>query len=127
VFGGLLTELGWRFTFFLPVPIALAVLIAAPRFLGRDAGSERRSRGIGQFDIAGALSVTVAMLGLVFTVVNGPTVGWGSTRTLVSFAGVVGLFAIFVGVEQNATRPLVRLGILHSGRRCGVPTLARWR
>src|SRR3954465_3369784 len=36
VFGGLLTELGWRWTFLLPVPIALALLAAAPRLLPRD-------------------------------------------------------------------------------------------
>src|SRR3982750_3753671 len=36
VAGGLLTELGWRWTFLLPVPIALGLLIAAPRFLPRD-------------------------------------------------------------------------------------------
>src|SRR5687768_1305968 len=36
VAGGLLTELGWRWTFLLPVPIALALLALAPRFLPRD-------------------------------------------------------------------------------------------
>src|SRR3954470_8905225 len=36
VFGGLLTELGWRWTFLLPVPVAVAVLIAAPRVLAKD-------------------------------------------------------------------------------------------
>src|SRR3954464_1324163 len=51
VFGGLLTELGWRWTFLLPVPIALALLTAAPRLLPRDRAEigERRS-----FDIPGA-------------------------------------------------------------------------
>src|ERR671917_607694 len=36
VFGGLMTELGWRWTFLLPVPIAIGLLIAAPRALPRD-------------------------------------------------------------------------------------------
>src|SRR3954451_3019362 len=36
VFGGALTALGWRWTFLLPVPIALALLAAAPRALPRD-------------------------------------------------------------------------------------------
>src|SRR3954469_24842249 len=45
VAGGLLTELGWRWTFLLPVPIALALLAAAPRALPRDvlAATARRS------------------------------------------------------------------------------------
>src|SRR6476619_5295515 len=36
VLGGALTELGWRWTFVLPVPIALALLMMAPRFLPKD-------------------------------------------------------------------------------------------
>src|SRR5436190_9348844 len=45
VFGGLLTEAGWRLTFLLPVPIAAAVLIALPRLIPDDtpAKHERRS------------------------------------------------------------------------------------
>ena len=35
VLGGLLTEAGWRWTFLLPVPFALALLVAAPRVLGQ--------------------------------------------------------------------------------------------
>ena len=52
VFGGLMTELGWRWTFLLPVPVALGLLIAAPRVLAKDgpiAPGVRRS-----FDFAGA-------------------------------------------------------------------------
>ena len=36
VFGGALTELGWRYTFFMPVPIALAILLLLPRYLDKD-------------------------------------------------------------------------------------------
>src|SRR4029453_11052417 len=36
VFGGALTELGWRYTFFMPVPIALAILVLLPRSLHKD-------------------------------------------------------------------------------------------
>ena len=36
IFGGLLTELGWRWTFFMPVPIAAAILFLLPRYLDRD-------------------------------------------------------------------------------------------
>src|SRR5919107_2575728 len=45
VFGGLLTELGWRWTFLLPVPVALALLVAAPRVLAKDPPAEGPRRG----------------------------------------------------------------------------------
>jgi predicted MFS family arabinose efflux permease len=54
------------------------------------------------------------MLGLVYTIVEAPNVGWGATRTLLSFTAVAMLLAAFVLIEQRSANPLVRLGILRS-------------
>src|SRR5919107_1572502 len=66
VAGGLLTELGWRWTFLLPVPIAIVLLALAPRYVPRDRAQlgPRRS-----FDLPGALTLTAGMLLLVHTIV----------------------------------------------------------
>jgi EmrB/QacA subfamily drug resistance transporter len=112
VFGGLLTEIGWRWVFFLPVPIALVTLIAATRLVPAEHRDVPRSRS---FDLAGAVTLTAAMLLLVFTVVEAPDVGWASARTLGSFAGVAAILALFVAIERRTAVPLVRLGILRSG------------
>src|ERR1044071_5551607 len=79
VAGGLLTELGWRWTFLLPVPFALRLLVAAPRYLPRDriVAATRQS-----FDIPGAVTLTATMLLLVRTVVEAPDDGWGSPATI---------------------------------------------
>jgi EmrB/QacA subfamily drug resistance transporter len=111
VFGGLLTEIGWRWVFFLPAPVALTALVAGIRLVPRDSRAARAARS---FDVAGAIALTSAMLLLVFTVVEAPTVGWGSARTLLSFAGVAAILAAFVWIEQHTSTPLVRLGILRS-------------
>jgi EmrB/QacA subfamily drug resistance transporter len=111
VFGGLLTEIGWRWVFFLPVPIALATLLAAIRLVPAEERQAPRSRS---FDLAGAVTLTAAMLLLVYTVVEAPEVGWATARTLGSFAGVAAILAVFVAIERRVAVPLVRLGILRS-------------
>jgi EmrB/QacA subfamily drug resistance transporter len=112
VFGGLLTELGWRWVFFLPVGVAFVALLAAVRLVP---AGDRPTRASRAFDLAGAVAMTAGMLLLVFTVVEAPRVGWASARTLVSLVGVVAIFAAFVVQERRAVAPLVRLGILRSG------------
>jgi EmrB/QacA subfamily drug resistance transporter len=112
VFGGLLTEIGWRWVFFLPAPVALVTLVAGLRLVPKDDATRRAA---GSFDISGAVSMTVAMLLLVFTLVEAPTAGWLSARTLGSFAAVAVIFAAFVARERAAAAPLIRLGILRSG------------
>ena len=111
VFGGLLTELGWRWVFFLPVPVALATLLAGIRLVPVDPRPMRLSRS---FDVAGAVTLTTAMLLLVFTVVEAPNAGWASARTLGSFAATGAILAAFVAIERRTAVPLVRLGILRS-------------
>lgn len=111
VVGGLLTEIGWRWVFFVPVPVALATLAAGLWLVPRDARGVHVSRS---FDLAGAVTLTAAMLLLVFTVVEAPDVGWGSPRTIGSFAAVAAILAAFVAIERRTALPLVRLGILRS-------------
>ncbi len=112
VAGGLLTELGWRWTFLLPVPIALGLLVAAPRYLPRDRAGTATRRA---FDIPGAVTLTAAMLLVVRTVVEAPNEGWGSPIIVGSFAVSAALLGAFLRIEQRAASPLVRLGILRSG------------
>ena len=114
VFGGLMTGVGWRWTFLLPVPIALIALAAAAKLVPRDKPAED-----GGHDLFGAVTSTGAMLLLVYTVVTAHEVGWGSARTIGSFVGVAALVAAFVVVETRVAHPLIRLGILRK------PTLVR--
>jgi MFS family permease len=111
VLGGLLTELGWRWTFLLPAPVALGVVLAARRFVPR----ERHQRSAGGYDLPGAVTVSAAMLALVRTVVTAPDQGWGSLSTVGGFVIAGALLAAFVTIELNSPHPLVRLGILRSG------------
>jgi EmrB/QacA subfamily drug resistance transporter len=112
VIGGLLTELGWRWVFFVPAPVALLTLLGALRLVPADPRRWGRTR---RFDLAGALSMTAGMLLLVFTLVEAPSAGWLSERTIGSLVAVVVILAAFVLRERSASEPLIRLGILRSG------------
>jgi MFS family permease len=110
VVGGLLSAIDWRWVFFAPVLMALAILVAAIRLVPDDGRPVRRSRG---FDVPGAVVLTAAMLLLVYTVVQAPEVDVLSTAG--TLAGSLTLFAGFVTIERRSASPLVRLGILRSG------------
>jgi len=111
VFGGLLTELGWRATFLLPGPVALALLVAGIRVIPKSA---RDRVTLGHFDLAGAFTSTAALLVLVYAVVEAPSRGWSNPATFGSLIGSAVLLATFVRIERRHPRPLVRLGILRS-------------
>jgi EmrB/QacA subfamily drug resistance transporter len=111
VFSGLLTQIGWRWVFFFPVPVALLTLVAARALVPGDSESERTQSS---FDVLGAVAVTAGMLLLVFTIVEAPRVGWASARTLGSVVGALAILAGFVAHELRTPEPLVRLGILRS-------------
>ncbi len=111
VFGGLLTEFSWRLAFLIPAPVALVALLAGLRLVPRDVN---RAEGRRAFDLPGAVALTGGMLLLVYTLVEAPTVGWGSVRTLGSLAAVAGILATFIWWEKRSPAPLVRLGIFRS-------------
>jgi MFS family permease len=111
VLGGLLTTVGWRWVFLMPFPIALALVVTAHRVLIADPPAVKRE---GRFDLAGAISVTGAMMALVFAVSGAPDAGWASGQTLGALATAVILGAAFIAIELNVEHPLVRLGILRS-------------
>ncbi|RBQ17178.1 MFS transporter [Spongiactinospora rosea] len=111
VLSGLLTELGWRWTFLMPVPVAIIALVAGLKLLPRHSGEERATGG---YDLLGAALITISMLLLVFGVVEAPEVGWVAPRTIATLGAAVLLLVAFVLVERRIKHPLVRLGILRS-------------
>jgi EmrB/QacA subfamily drug resistance transporter len=102
--GGVLTQtLGWESVFFVNVPLAgLALLLAfvlipadGPREVGR------------RFDLPGALTVAVGITLLVFALVQGPNLGWGSPGIVASAVGAVLALAAFAVIERRSRDPLV--------------------
>jgi MFS family permease len=111
VFGGVLTEIGWRATLVAPAPVALALVVIGYRLLPR---VPRERISIGHLDLAGAFTSTASLLVLVYSVVQAPSRGWGSPATIGLLAVSAALMTTFVFVERRHPRPLLRLGILRS-------------
>jgi MFS family permease len=111
VLSGFLTEAGWRWTMLLPAPVALIALVAGLKLIPKSPREKGEGRG---YDLPGAVTGTASMLLLVFTVVSASDAGWGSARTLGSFAVVAALLAAFVAIEHRSAHPLIRLGVLRA-------------
>ena len=110
--GGLLTEaLSWRWILFVNVPIGTVGALAALRIVHAGRRDEPAAR---QFDLAGALTVTIGLLVLTYGIVQTDEHGWGSARTLLTLAAGAALLALFLVVERFAARPLVPLRIFAS-------------
>ncbi|MFD9653990.1 MFS transporter [Streptomyces mirabilis] len=107
ILGGLLTGIGWRWTFLMPVPLDLLALVVGLILIPRD----RRAETGGQ-DPAGAVTLTAGMLLAVYAVVTAPDRGWTSSATLGAFAAAVVLLLAFVLIERRVRHPLIRFGIL---------------
>jgi MFS family permease len=109
VFGGLLAEVSWRLTMFLPAALGLAVAVAAVAVVpGSDPSQTRQRRPV---DLAGAVTVTGGALALVFGVSRASTAGWTDPVTISSLAAALGLILLFVQIERVRQEPLVPLEI----------------
>jgi EmrB/QacA subfamily drug resistance transporter len=104
--GGILTEVAdWRLIFYVNLPVALALAIAALKVIPRDQ-AKPRLRGL---DTPGALLATGSLGALVYAITQAESAGWASRQTIgVSAAALAGL-AAFVAWERRAERPLLRV------------------
>jgi EmrB/QacA subfamily drug resistance transporter len=114
VVGGTFTELiSWRAGFFINVPIGLAMILLAPRYLPISV----RQRG--RFDVTGALASTLGVGSIVFAVINAAEAGWGSPFTVAALIlGAVLLVGLVIN-ESRAAQPIMPLRLFRSRVRVG--------
>jgi EmrB/QacA subfamily drug resistance transporter len=104
--GGVLTDtLGWRFIFFVNVPIGVAAFVAGAARL-----RESRDPAGGRSDWVGTGLIVVALTALMFALIKGNGMGWGSPAILALFATASVTFASFVVYELRfAAAPMADL------------------
>src|SRR5438270_843551 len=107
--GGVLTDLlSWHWIFLVNLPIGVLVVALSLRLLPAGGGK----RADGRLDVAGAVTVTAALMLAVYAIVNGNHAGWTSAQTLGLLGGAAALLVVFFAIESRVRSPLVPLGLL---------------
>jgi EmrB/QacA subfamily drug resistance transporter len=107
--GVLVSEVGWRSVFWVNVPIGLAMILAARRYVPESRAARPR-----RVDVPGQVLMIVLLGSLTYAVIQGPVQGWGSGPILALFAVSGAALAAFVAVERRAPEPLLELRFFRS-------------
>ncbi|HZR38683.1 MAG TPA: MFS transporter [Ktedonobacteraceae bacterium] len=108
IFGGLLTAgPGWRWVFFINVPILIGMSLFALMILPSTARQTRRR----SVDVPGALTITISLVTFVFVLTEGRTIGWMSIQLLGLLALALMLLIAFVLIELRMKEPLLRFAL----------------
>jgi EmrB/QacA subfamily drug resistance transporter len=106
--GGFLTQyFGWRWNFFINVPIGIVMIALIARFLPLHEKEDAEKK----LDVTGALLVTSSLMLLVLAFSQAPVWGWVSISTFSSIGVALVLLAGFIFNESKVARPLMPLSI----------------
>jgi EmrB/QacA subfamily drug resistance transporter len=105
VVGGLLvTSAGWRSVFWINIPVGVAAILLANRYL-----PESRAPRPRRFDPPGQLLMVVLLASLTFGIIEAPRRGWTSPEIVAVFVGAVGALVAFLIAESRRDEPLIDL------------------
>jgi EmrB/QacA subfamily drug resistance transporter len=116
LFGGVLTDsLGWRWVFFVNVPVGAFALTIALRKVreSRDPKAQRT-------DPAGLVSFSAALFLIVQALLRGNDAGWSSAQITASLLAGVGLLAAFIVIEIRQDRPMLDVSLFRRPAFVGV-------
>ncbi len=108
VLGGLITDtIGWRWIFFVNVPVGLSALVFGMRYL-----REHTEPGAGRFDVPGFVLSGFGLAATIYALSEGPRVGWDSPAVIVLGIGGILSFVLLVWVETHKPQPMLALRLL---------------
>jgi EmrB/QacA subfamily drug resistance transporter len=107
--GGIITAwIDWTWVFLINVPIGIAVLTLALKLLPKAAKQK------GNVDYAGAVTVTGALILLVYAIVTANEIGWTALQTLSTLSVATALFSSFLYIQSKRKEPLLPLNIFRT-------------
>ena len=114
--GGILTDTaGWRWVFYVNVPIGIFAL-----FLALTRMSESRDVDARRTDVAGLVSFSAALFLIVFGILRGNAHGWTSGLILGALIGGALLLVAFVVIERRQKRPMLDITLFGQPAFAGV-------
>jgi EmrB/QacA subfamily drug resistance transporter len=108
--GWLISAVSWRLVFFINLPLAAAVVAISLRHV-----PESRAPGPRQpLDVTGAVTISLALAGITYGLIEAPASGWTSAPVLVSLLAGIALFAVFIRVESRHKNAMLPLSVFRS-------------
>ena len=105
IIGGAITSfLGWRWTFLVNLPLCAGLFVPSVVIL-----QESRDHEAKNLDIAGILTLSSGLFLLIWALIDGNNIGWGTPSIIWRFALATGLLISFVVAEIRQARPMVDL------------------
>jgi EmrB/QacA subfamily drug resistance transporter len=105
VVGGLLTDaLGWRWVFYVNLPVGVAAFVVAGRVV-----AESRDPGARRLDLPGLLLGSLGLAGVTLGLIESNQRGWGSPEIVGLLAAGVALLAAFGVAEGRRRQPMLSL------------------
>jgi EmrB/QacA subfamily drug resistance transporter len=109
--GGILTAyVDWSWVFLINVPIGIVVLALSGILLPKDKNKKKS----GRVDYPGALSITGALVLLVYAIVTANDAGWSSLQTVSLLLTSMGLLGTFIMIQKRSRDPLIPLRIFRT-------------
>jgi EmrB/QacA subfamily drug resistance transporter len=108
--GGLLTSgPGWRWVFFINVPVGVVLLAAIRAVVPPRRHPDRADRRV---DVLGAVTVTAATGSFIYSMINAGDAGWADLETLLPIAAAIVGYGVFMVVERTVPTPLLHPSLL---------------
>ncbi len=117
--GAITSSLGWRWVFFINVPIGIAAIAVTFAKL-----RESRDPNATRVDWLGLATFSTGLLMLVLALVRGNDEGWGSPLIVALLTGAAGMLAAFAVIEQRVAEPMLPLGLFRRRAFTGVQLAA---
>ncbi|SKF69873.1 MFS transporter [Mycobacteroides abscessus] len=110
IVGGMLIQwVGWRAVFWINLPVCVLAFVLTAIFV-----PETKSATMRDVDPVGQALAVLFLFGIVFALIEGPSLGWATPGLIVVLAVALAAFAVFLRYESRRRHPFIDLRFFRS-------------